>query len=542
MTRDVTTLNPWAAEDTANSRWTTYVLEQTRASLFTPVLDESSVEPLLATGDITEPVERADGSWEVEVAVTGAWSDGTPVTAGDLEFTFDTVRRLGLGGQWSRTWFPEQVTAITAEEEGVRILFATRPGLEVWPFGPGTAPILPAHHWGPLVEAVETAEDLYALDGAGAPAAGRFVVTGRTEGEEIRLGPNPEWGDTAPAADEAVYAVYPDVEAAIDALVTGEIDAIIDPDGLAPEVVAGAADRLDEGELGSMLSENNGFRFLAFNLNRPVTGNLGFRQAVDLIATAYGNTPEAGGQFEAGVSIPSANLAWFDGEAATRLRTQPPASTTDRIERLVATLTGAGFSWSSPPTVNGDTVTPGTGLTLSGAAIPPLEVLSPSEDQVRLGYAKAVVSGLVELGFPVTLKEAPLDEVVEQVFTPATGGFAFDMYLAGWNLGRPEFPSHHRAFFGTPTETRGQNNNTGFTSGAFDELLDTYAATRDPAQARQVVWAMEEILATQKPYVFLYTEPISELYRADRVAFPFTTRLGGIQADGGAPAMVEPVE
>lgn len=542
MTRDVTTLNPWAAEDTANSRWTAYVFDQTRASLFAPLPAETAVEPVLAAGEMTEPVEQADGSWVVELAVTGTWSDGVPVTPDDVAFTFDTVRRLELGGQWRRTWFPDQVTAITAAEATVRIQFASRPGLEVWPFGPGTAPILPAHHWGELVEGIETGEALYALDGAGTPSAGPFVVTDRTEGEEIRLEPNPAWGGEMPALDEAVYAIYSDVEAAVDALVRGEIDVIIDPDGLAPEAVADARARLDEAELGSSLSENNGFRFLAFNLNRPVTGNLGFRQAVDLIAASYGGSPEGGDQFEAGVSIPSSNFAWFDDEGAGRLRTKAPTGVADRLERLVAALTEAGFAWTTPPTLAGDTITPGTGLTLSGAAVPVLEVLTPAEDQVRLGYAKAVAAGLVELGFVVSLTEAPLDQVVERVFTPTAGGFDFDMYLAGWSLGRPEFPSHHAAFFGTPTDTRGQNNNTGFTSGAFDELLATYSSTRDPAEARQVLWAMEEILATQKPYVFLYTEPIAELYRADRVAFPFDTRLGGIQADGGALALVEPLE
>jgi ABC-type transport system substrate-binding protein len=542
MTRDVTTLNPWAAEDTATSRWTSYVLDQTRASLFTPRPDETAVQPLLAAGDITEPAEQGDGSWVVEVPVSGTWSDGTPVTPGDVVFTFDTVRRLELGGQWRRTWFPDGVTAVTAAEESVRIQFASRPGLEVWPFGPGTAPILPAHHWADLVAGIETAEALYALDATGAPSGGPFVVVDRTAGEEIRLEPNPEWGGEMPAVEEAVYAVYPDIEAAVDALATGEIDVIIDPDGLAAEVVAGAQDGREEGELGSMGSENNGFRFLAFNLNRPVTGNLGFRQVVDLIATAYGASPEASGEFEAGVSIPSANLAWFDPEVASRLRTKAPTGAADRLERLVAALSGAGFAWTTPPALSGDTITPGTGLTLSGVAVPALEVLSPTEDQVRLGYARAVVSGLAELGFTVSLTEATLDEVVERVFTPTADGFDFDMYLAGWTLGRPEFPSHHEAFFGTPSDSRGLNNNTGFTSGAFDELLATYSATRDPLEARQVLWAMEEILATQKPYVFLYTEAITELYRADRIAFPFQTRLGGIQADGGALALVEPLE
>jgi len=540
MTRDVTTLNPWAAEDTATSRWTSYVLDQTRASLFTPMPDEASVQPLLAAGELSEPVEQGDGSWVVEVAVAGSWSDRNPVTPDDIVFTFDTVRRLELGGQWRRTWFPDAVTAVTAAEESVRIQFASRPGLEVWPFGPGTAPILPAHYWADLIAGIGTAEALYALDGAGAPSAGRFVVVDRTEGEEIRLEPNPEWGGEMPAVEEAVYAVYPGVEAAVDALVTGEIDVIIDPDGLAPEAVAAAA--LDEGDMGSMVSENNGFRFLAFNLSRPVTGNLAFRQVVNLIATAHGASPEAGGEFEAGVSIPSANLAWFDPEAASRLRTKAPSGPADRLERLVAALSGAGFAWTTPPALSGDTITPGTGLSLSGAAVPAVEVLSPAEDQVRLGYARAIVSGLAELGFAVSLTEASLDEVVERVFMPTAGGFDFDMYLAGWSLGRPEFPSHHAAFFGTPSDSRGLNNNTGFTSGAFDELLATYSATRDPVEARQVLWAMEEILATQKPYVFLYTEPITELYRADRVAFPFQTRLGGIQADGGALALVEPLE
>lgn len=524
MARDVSTLNPWASAD--RSPWSAFVLGRTTSSLYRPAPDSIAVVEDLAVGPAPEPVET-DGSWVVEVEVDGIWSDGEPVTAGDLAFTFDTVRRLSLAGDWPN-WFPDSLVDIAVENDLAVITFAANPGLFVWPFAVGLAPILPRHYWQPQVVDLDTSDALYALSGDEAPSAGAFAISRRVETEEIQLTPNPAWsgwvGD--PAVDILTYAIYPSVAEALTAVQLGEIDVAIDPDGISADVQGATA----SAGTDTMVSQTNGFRFLAFNLSRPVTGDLGFRLAVAAIA----NRPErpAGAELGGGFTLPKENLRWYRANLADAISV--PGG--DWIETAVMALADSGFQWSTHPRAD----TPGTGLTLDGTAVAPLELLVPEEDSVRRAYAEYLREGLTQLGFSIQIVTLPLEEVVERVFAPDDRGFDYDMYLAGWNLGRPEFPTYHGAFFGTTGDGRGLNNNTSFSSPAFDALLDRFSATRDADEAIRIVWEMEKILVQQRPYVVLYTEPMVEMYRSDRISFPFASTLGGLQASGGAPELVEP--
>ncbi len=526
MARDISTLNPWASVD--RSPWSAYVLGRTTASLYRAVPDAIAVTEVLATGPASDPVE-ADGHWTVEVGVGGTWSDGAPVTSADLAFTFDTARRLELGGEWLE-WFPPEVISIEAVADTAVISFGAEPGLAVWPFAVGLAPVLPRHHWQPLVEEIRTPEALYALAGDDAPGAGAFLVDSRVVGEEVRLLPNPSWPgwDGEPAVDALIYAVYPDIDQAIAALGTGAVDVVIDPDG----VDSSAATGLDDDAISSMISQTNGFRFAAFNMRRPITGSLGFRLAVAEIVEAAKRPSgaELGGRF----TVPEENLRWYRQDRAADLT----SLSSDWVGAAVKVLVDSGFSWDSTPTAD----SPGSGFSLDGAGVPTLTMLVPAEDEIRRSFAQTLSDGLTQLGFEIETEVLPLEQVVQRVFAPVGADFPYDIYLAGWNLGRPDFPGYHNAFFGTPGPTRGLNNNTGFSSPALDALLDRYSSTRDPEEAVRILWEMERILVEQRPYVVLYSAAVVEPFRSDRVGFPFDSTLGGLQAGGGFPELVQPLE
>ncbi len=520
MTRDVATLNPWASWSETADPWTTYVLERTVASLYAPLPDRPQVEARLATDALPEPVESADGQWEVELGIAGRWSDGTPLTAEDMVFTFATVRRFGLGGQWAE-WFPAQVSAMTVSGDRVRIVFSQRPGLAVWPYGPGVAPIQPAHFWKERIGSITTAEQLSRLDPTGLPSAGAFEIVARSEGASITLEPYPEWPGWVipPEIASVTFVVFESIEAGLAAVEDGSVDVVIDPEGFDHDIQV-------EPPLARMVSETNGFRFLAFNLARPVTSNRGFREAGAILAAA---TRPAGAELGGGVTLSTLDHRWYDADASV--------SPDEDLSDPVAVLEESGFGWEVKPT---DTL-PGSGLVLDGEPVRTLEILVPVEDPVRLAHVRAIAERLTHLGFDIQVVTKPLQEVVDGVFLPGDEGFDFDMYAAGWSLGSPDFPGHHRSFFGSPGEENGRLNNTGFSSAELDGLLDDLDGARDPQLAKNLVWGIEAIIADQRPYVILYTPPMVEVYRSDRIAFPFDAILGGVQASGGAPDVVQPL-
>ena len=49
---------------------------------------------------------------------------------------------------------------------------------------------------------------------------------------------------------------------------------------------------------------------------------------------------------------------------------------------------------------------------------------------------------------------------------------------------------------------------------------------------------MQEFLADDLPYVVLFTTPLLETYRSDRLIFPYTKTLGGLQSTSGMTSSV----
>ena len=64
-------------------------------------------------------------------------------------------------------------------------------------------------------------------------------------------------------------------------------------------------------------------------------------------------------------------------------------------------------------------------------------------------------------------------------------------------------------------------------------LAEALLVETDLNAAREQVFKMQEVLADDLPYVVLFTTPILETYRSDRVDYPYTKTLGGLQNAGG---------
>lgn len=156
---NITTDNWWASLDTESSTYNQAFLGNGKTSLFTISLPGFvHVQLAAATETPVEAVQEGD-VWVVEQPIREdmLWSDGTPVTANDLAFYFDTVREFSLGSNHAAN-FPPDVLSVTAPDDyTVRIEFASQPGLAVWNNGVGFASFLPSHYWAPHAEEARAA-------------------------------------------------------------------------------------------------------------------------------------------------------------------------------------------------------------------------------------------------------------------------------------------------------------------------------------------------------------------------------------------------
>lgn len=530
----VTTDNFWSYYGARPSVWNSYVLGPTKPALYSLDPVTGGLQPEMILGN-PQPTWSEEG-WRLRIDLSDEfrWSDGTPVTADDFVFTYDTVRTLDLGGSWADA-YPSAVESLHADDDyTLRVEFSARPNLRVWPHGVGLAPVMARHVWEPLTEG-QTAAGLYEIAGDVDVSGGPLQLVESSESLSMSNA-NPGYpGGIGP--DVVEYHVYPDDEALVAAVAAGEIDTALSPQGVAPSLVEALS---ADDRVKVVASEANGIRYLGFNLRRAPMSDLAFRTALALLVDREGLASGVGTESSAVWSfIPQANSQWFDGDGASQNQIRYEGDLASRLNTALEGLRAAGYEWSTPPTFDGAGLVAGDGLTIDGQKPQPLTILTPGDayDPSRPEYVDGIAGVLQTLGFDARPVPTDFDTVVDLAFTPAeNGALQYDMYLLGWTLGSPDLPEFYRPFFATD----GEMNNTGYSSPTFDQALSRYESAYTKEEARTALWDMEDTLAGDLPYLLLYSSRLTEIYRTDRVVFDINRSLGGIQGRLGGIGDVRP--
>jgi peptide/nickel transport system substrate-binding protein len=577
---DLTTDNFWAFLDPENSVWNAYVFGNQAPTLFQYAAPSNQLVPLLAEGLPVEPVEEGD-TWTVTQPLRAGmrWSDGEPITASDIVFTYETVRDLGLGGVWL-TGFPIasddrlgllDVRAI--DDTTVEFVFNDRPGLSRWQFGVGLGAVLPRHFWSDAVAESASAEDLYAKSGAGAPGMWAYDFTEWEPGAFARNIANPHYpfqGATTrlyadgtyrfssgtrdeqyygeatgevtheytegPFAQDVTYSIYTSQDAAVLALTSGEVDFMLTSLGLQRGLQQLI---LAEPDLDLIVNPANSYRYLAFNTRKTPMNDAVFRRAVACVIDKdfMANTVLGGAAIPVWSQVPEGNAFWYNPDAP---RWCEGLTQEERLNTSIDLLREAGYTWDVEPVWdpdNLDAVPRGEGLrTPDGELVPELTLLAPGPgyDPLRATYALFVEDWANDLGIPVRANPTGFNVIVDAVFNNDP---QFDMYILGWTL--TPFPDHVVEFFESSADSaRGGNNTPGYGNPEFDALAAEFSTVTDLDLARALIRQMDAILAEELPYVVLFTTPIIEPYRTT-LQFPFSATLDGIQNLLGLPSYVQ---
>ncbi len=184
--------------------------------------DRGELVPILATQipSLENGGVAADGksvTWQLQPDLQ--WSDGEPVTAADVVFTFNFVRNPQVGATTAQYYKAiEQVEAI--DDQTVKITFKTVTAAWQIPFTGQNGVILPAHIWA----------DIPPADLRTAPANLKPIGTGPYQVADVQPGrifyePNPRYRGPAPffKGVELVGEIAP-YAAAREVLSTGQAD------------------------------------------------------------------------------------------------------------------------------------------------------------------------------------------------------------------------------------------------------------------------------------------------------------------------------
>ena len=491
MTNEVDSFNPFLGiEAESYEMWAL-----TYDYMITYSMEDMSPQPGLATSwDSSE-----DGlTWTFDIREGVQWSDGQPLTARDIAYTYN---RILDGGPESSTWgsYLTSVTSIDAPDDTHVVLTLEKPNA-VLPLLP--MPIVPEHVWKDISE--KEVKSYAAEPQAGQPVVGSGpfrLVEGTAGGSTYRFERNPDYWQGESHLDEVVFKVYKSDDPMVQALIKGEIDFA---DGITPLQVKALA---DQPAITALDGDSPGFDEIAFNTGavdtetgdplgdgNPALQDPAFRHALgyaldldQIIDKVYQGAGVAGDTI-----IPPAYSTW---------RWEPPedqAFSFD-LDKAGSLLDDAGYTLGPE----------GTRTMPDGSPIGTLRLFARSENKKSVDTMDYFKEWLGELGI-----DAELTTMESNKLTNVILDGEFDAFQWGWYV-EPD-PDSMLAYL--TCDQRGDWSDSWYCNPEYDRLYAEQNGATDTAQREDAVHRMQEILFTDSPYLVTAYNTIGEAYRNDRFA------------------------
>ncbi len=427
---------------------------------------------------LAESYERSDDGlvYTFELREDVRWSDGTPLSAQDVAFTFEYFAAQPLSPQvLVRPQDVESVTATGPRRAEVRL---SAPVVTFLGSVAGALPIVPSHVWAAVADAT-TASDPALLVGTGpyrldsyTPGEGAYLFTAR---DDYFLGtPFVERIENAPAGDE------------LTAVLAGELDAGGPPApvGARPEALAPFT---NDDSFGVLQGPGDFTLALYWNLARgPVLADRRFRQAcataidrADIVERLLGGNGEQGNPGFLPPSHPfhaDAEQYAFDLEGANRLLDQ------------------AGYARDGDELRTGPDGEPLRFSLLVTSPVPPVVDL--------------VVGALRAVG----IEAAP--EAVDRPTSDArTAGGDYEMAIITYG-GLGGDPDYQRQVYTSEAPKRFQSAQ-GYANAELDDLARRQLVALDRDERRELLVRMQEIVAEDVPLLPLYHPALFHVFRAE---------------------------
>ena len=479
---------------------------------YSTLLSSSSVDFTPDAGLAESWEASADGkTWTYTLRPDLVWSDGTPLTANDVVYTFERI----LNGRYEQRNYGNYVRNITSVEapDDRTVVMTTRvpsPIMERL-----AVYILPEHVWSSVdAKAVKSFANEPA-EGETLVGSGPFLVVERRTGQFIRMVANDTYFKGRPKVDELVFRIYNNPDALGQALIKGEIDFA---SGLTADVFSTL-----EGQEGitTYAGSYSGFNELAFNMGAAL---------VDGTPIGDGNPHLQDQKVRLAIShaIDRQQMVdrILDGYGTPGSSIIPPLYTTLHVD--------PGTQTYDPALANQILDDAGYAMGPDGVRVGPdgepmiyrLFVRSDSDSSVKSGeYFK---SYLAAIGIQADIK--PVDE---NALFEIIGRGEFDMFEWGWVV-EPD-PDYQLSTFTCGKrsyedggEVYADLSDSFFCDPEYDALYAAQAEETDQAARAEIVKQMQQILYDAVPYVVTYYYDNLEAYRSDR----FTGFVGQPEGSG----------
>jgi len=428
-------------------------------------IDTAAYHPALA-----DRWERVDSvTLRFHLRPGARWQDGTPVTAGDVVFSFDAFTDSLLDAP-ARSALAHIAGVSAADSSTVQVRF-TEPYPEQLYDATFHVRIIPAHLWRDLPR------DQWHADTALSRllGSGPYRITRWDRGQSLTLAADTVSGRRTKIGT-AIWRFAADPEAALNLVLAREADLL---------ETLGSPERAARVEADSALRAVRypaavygylGYQLAGRSSGASILGDRAVRQALNM---AVDRGALAGAIYGAGSKAPPgpmAQLQWIWDDSIAVL----PHDTT----RAARVLSEAG--WTPGP----------DGIRQKGGRRLTFEILVPSTSSGRKRLAEALQEQWRKAGVAATITAVDFP-----VFMERLGKGKFDSYIGAW-LNEPSPRSVADQWSSTAI---GALNYGQYSDPEFDRLIQQAGTTGDPRQARRLWRAAFDTLNADAPALFLYS-------------------------------------
>lgn len=473
---------------------------------FTAVFNEALIvldyeyEPLAGiseTGDyggILADDFKVDGTtWTYHIRDKATWSDGKPVTADDVVWTYEAVMN-NKALQVANGESVGNIEKVNAVDEKTVEIHTAAPT----PLHPGILPIVPKHVWEKIDKPAEYAntEDVV--------GSGPFIISDYQQGVSITLTSNPHYWRGKTGVDKLNLIGFKNGDAAVLALRNGEIDMM---GGLSSaqfdslKSVKGIKDYRVKSKHFFNLTINGGWKTVdgkAFGTENPVLHDQAFRRAIgqaidrkvllDKVINGLGS--------EGPTILPPGSPGGFYTDL-------PDAALPMGVDAAKESLEAAGYKTDAD----------GNRLDKDGKPIT-LRMMFNGGSTENLATSEFIESWFKDLGIKMELKNTNWDEMGELI---PKGDY--DMYIDGWGVSQdPDYMLSINVCSVLPEkEGESSSSQSGMCDPEYDKVFAAQHTELDPAKRKELVQqALQMIYEYGNTAMFYYDDNLGA-YRSDRL-------------------------
>jgi peptide/nickel transport system substrate-binding protein len=460
-------------------------------------MEDMSPAPALATDWTTSKDGR---TWTFDIRDDITWSDGEPLTAEDIAYTYN---RVIDGGPEATTWssYLKGVTKASAPDATHVVLELDQPNA-VLPLLP--IPIIPEHVWKDVSEDQVKTYPAEPVDGQPVVGSGPFqLAEGTAGGSTYRFVKNPDYWGGEPHVDEVVIRVFKNEDTMIQALIKGEIDFAEDISPLQVESLQ------KEPGITAQNGESPSFDEIAFNSGsidtetgkpigdpNPAVLDPKFRHALgyaldldQIVRKVY-----QGGAVPGDTIIPPAYPDY---------RWEPPedeAFTFD-LDKAGQLLDEAGYTMGSD----------GLRTMPDGSPIGTLRLAARTDASLNssvntMDYFK---EWLADLGIKAEVQTFESGRLTEVILDGNFDAFQWNWYVE---------PDPDSMLSNMTCDQRGGWSDSWYCDKQYDQLYEKQHVEMDQAAREEQVKKMQQILFEDSPYLVTAYTTIGEAVRSDRFA------------------------